>query len=213
MKEKILLSGILVQNTAASLREKCFEVICAETCGEALQILTEVIPQDASIGVGGSRTLDQLGFFERFNTGLYPNFIDRYEKGITSEAKREREILALGADVFVASCNAISRTGELVLIDGGGNRCAGMTFGPKKRIVVAGVNKIVRDLPTAMVRAQDTASVMNNLRFGTGNPCTVTGRCMNCASTTRICNITTILHRATPAGSVLVLLVKEDLGF
>jgi hypothetical protein len=213
MKERVQLNDILLQGTMASLREKGFEVVCADTCQEALNVLAEVIPSSASIGVGGSRTLDQIEFFSRFNVKHYPNFIDRYEKGISPETKREREILALSADVFVSSCNAVSRTGELVLIDGGGNRCGGMTFGPKKRIVVAGVNKIAQDLSAAMTRAHDTASVMNNLRFGTGNPCTATGRCMDCSSTKRICNITTILHRAIPAGSVLVLLVKEDLGF
>lgn len=213
MKEKIQLDGILLENTMAALRKKNYEVACMDTCQDTLTYLTTIIPREASIGVGGSRTLDQIGFFGTFHRQAYPNFIDRYETGIPAETKRDREILALGADVFVSSCNAISQTGELVLIDGGGNRCGGMTFGPKKRIVVAGVNKIALDLAAALSQAQNRAAVMNNLRFDTGNPCTATGRCMNCASTNRICNVTTILHRAIPAESVLVLLVREDLGF
>jgi len=213
MKEKILLNEILLETTMSALRKKNFDVVCADTPQDALRILTETIPQDSSIGVGGSRTLDQISFFDTFNVQHYPNYIDRYEAGISAETKREREISMLSADVFVSSCNGISQTGELVLIDGNGNRCGGMTFGPKKRIVVAGVNKIAADLSAAMSVAQNRASVMNNLRFDTKNPCTITGRCMNCASTNRICNVTTILHRAAPAGSILVVLVKEDLGF
>ena len=94
-----------------------------------------------------------------------------------------------------------------------GNRCGAMTYGPKKKIFIVGRNKITHDLPSAIQRAKDTASVLNNIRFNGNNPCTVSGKCMDCNSKDRICSVTTIIHRCQPPKSILVMLINEDLGF
>ena len=117
------------------------------------------------------------------------------------------------SDVFLCSVNAISQTGDLVLIDKWGNRNAALTFGPKKRIVIAGINKITPNLQTAIDRVKNKASILNNIRFNTQNPCMTIGKCCNCDREERLCSITTIISKSQPIKSIIVFLVKEELGF
>ena len=213
MNEKSSLTDIKVKQTAAALRRNFFQVYIAETAKDALDYLEKTIPADSSIGFGGSRTLEEIGFFDVFTKQRYPNLLDREDKTLSAEQKRLLQINALGADFFVSSCNAMTKTGELTFIDMWGNRCGGMTYGPKTRIVVASWNKITEDLLSALDRQKNTASVLNNIRFDTKNPCTVSGECSDCSSENRICGVTTVLHRSFPKESVHVIIVKEELGF
>ena len=213
MNEKSSLKDIIVTKTAAALRKNFFQVYIAETAKDALDYLEKTIPLDSSIGFGGSRTLEEIGFFDKFTKQKYPNLFDRNDKALSAEQKRLLQINALGADFFVSSCNAMTKTGELIFIDMWGNRCGGMTYGPKTRIVVASWNKITDDLLSALDRQKNTASVLNNIRFDTKNPCTVSGECSDCSSENRICGVTTVLHRSFPKESVHVIIVKEVLGF
>lgn len=210
-KEEQQKKELLLKETQKNLLQNGFSVKIAATNQEALSLLKqEILPND-TIGFGGSRTLEQIGFFDAFKN--YPNFIDRGALGLDDDEKLQRNKEALTANVFLSSVNAISTNGDLILIDKNGNRNAAATFGPKKRIFVIGWNKINHGLTNALYYAQNTAAVQNNLRFQTDNPCTITGRCMDCHSATRLCSVTTILSRSVPVHSVLVLFIKSDLGF
>lgn len=213
MKEREIRAEILAKKTAAALEKNFFEVSVVADSAGALSRLIEMIPPDSVIGYGGSRTLSQIGFDSHFKTGKYPNLINRDDPSLDHETKRKLQVQMLGADFFLSSCNALSIKGEIVLTDKWGNRCAGVTFGPAKRIIVVSWTKITGDLPSALQRDRDIASVENNIRFDTGNPCTVTGICSDCNSENRICGVTTILRRSFPAGSVHVIIITEDLGF
>jgi len=213
MNEKNRLKDLIISKTAQALRKNFFTVHVADSAKDALDYLLKTIPVDSSIGFGGSRTLEEIGFFDEFTKQKYPNLFDRNDKTLSVEQKRLLQLSALGADYFVSSCNAMTKTGELTFIDMWGNRCGGMTYGPKTRIVVASWNKITEDLISALDRQKNTASVLNNIRFDTKNPCTVTGECSDCSSDNRICGITTVLHRSFPKESVHVVIVKEELGF
>ncbi len=213
MNEKSSLKDIIIAKTAAALRKNFFTVHIAETAKDALDYLEKTIPCNSSIGFGGSRTLEEIGFFDLFTKQKYPNMFDRNDKTLSPEQKRLLQLNALGADFFVSSCNALSKTGELTFIDMWGNRCGGITYGPKTRIIVTSWNKITADLTSALNRQKNTASVLNNIRFDTENPCTVTGECSDCSSENRICGVTTVLHRSFPKESVHVVIVKEELGF
>lgn len=213
MSERDVHIDILVKRTGAALQKNFFEVSVVQNGAEALECLKKLIPSDALIGYGGSRTLSQIGFDEHFKKGGYPNLLNRDDLSLSEEEKHELQVKMLGADYFLSSCNALSQSGELVLTDKWGNRCAGMTFGPKRRIVVVSWTKICRNLTLALERDRNVASVLNNIRFNTGNPCTGTGECTDCSSENRICGVTTILRRSFPKKSVHVIIVKEDLGF
>lgn len=203
----------ILEKTKISLEKHNFEVINTKNKEEALEKLKEIINKDSIIGFGGSKSLEEIGFFEYFNTSNYPNLIDRNKPDISPEIKNELQKKALTSDFFLSSANGVSRTGELVLIDKWGNRNGAMTFGPKKRIFIIGKNKIKKNLEKAIKRAQDKAGVLNNIRFDTKNPCTKSGKCEDCESTERICCITTIIHRCQPPKSIIVVLVNENLGF
>lgn len=213
MDKKNNIDNLLLSNTIKSLKKHFFEVIYCENKADALEKIIDIININSTIGYGGSKTLEEIGFFDKFTINNYPNLIDRKNPDISPEKKKELQNKALTADYFLCSANAVSQTGELILIDKWGNRNAGMTYGPKNRIFVIGKNKIKPDLHKALDRAKNTASVLNNKRFETKNPCTKTGKCMDCESSERLCSITTIIHRCQPPQSITIILINEELGF
>lgn len=213
MKEIDLYNRKILEKTSENLKKNFFEVSIYSNRGEVINFLKDIIKKDSIIGYGGSRTLEEIGFFEYFNKKEFPNLIDRRDTNLTFEEKRELQIKSLSCDVFLCSANAISQTGELILIDKWGNRNAALTFGPKKRIVIAGVNKIEKDLESALNRAKNKAAVLNNIRFNTANPCVMSGKCCNCKNEESLCSVTTIISKCQPPKSIMVFLVNESLGF
>lgn len=204
---------ILLNIAREKFSKKGFRVEIFSTSAEAVNWLKNEINTTDIIGFGGSKTLEQIGFFETFNTTNYPNLLDRNIPNLTYEEKVNIWRKALTADVFLCSANGVSISGELILIDKNGNRNAGATFGPKKRIFVIGWNKLQKDFTSAMEYAKNVAAVQNNLRFKTDNPCTKAGKCMNCNTSDGLCFVTTTITNTVPAFPAILLIIKEDLGF
>lgn len=195
-----------------ALKANRFDASYLATGHEAVRQLLAMIPEDAVVGIGGSKTIETLGLAEllkdRGNTVLWHN-----EPGLTPEQSASYRHGQLSCDVFLASANAITLKGEIVNRDGVGNRVAAMIFGPQKVILVAGINKIVDNLEAAELRIRTVAAPLNNKRLNRPNPCVKTGVCMDCSSPTRICNVTTILSKRPSLTEMSVLLVGEELGF
>ncbi|MFZ5967447.1 MAG: lactate utilization protein [Bacillota bacterium] len=195
-----------------ALQKNRFNAVFHKTAQEALEQLLSMIPHDASVGIGGSWTLQQLGLVEKLeargNTVLC-----HHKPRLSPEEVLEVRRKQLTCDVFLTSTNAITQDGRLVNTDGTGNRVAAMIFGPKKVIVIAGANKIVKDLDEAEERIGTTAAPLNNKRLNRPNPCVSTGRCMDCQGPTRICNVTTVMHKRPSASDIHVLVVGEELGY
>jgi hypothetical protein len=118
----------------------------------------------------------------------------------------------LGADVYLTGANGLSLDGQMVNIDGTGNRVAAIAFGPKTVLVIAGMNKVMDTLEEAVRRARTVAAPLNQQRFQLDNPCTVTGTCADCKSATCICNQIIITRNCRPQGRIKFILVGEDLG-
>lgn len=197
---------ILVKN----LQSRHFEAYYCANKEEALQKALELIPNGASVGWGGTLTCQQIGLLEAVKNGDY-RAIDRE----TCKTDAEREQAAkdcLFSDVFLVSANGLSMDGQMVSIDGTGNRVAAIIYGPKTVLVVAGMNKVEDTLEDAIRRARTVAAPMNQQRFGLPNPCTATGTCANCKSETCICNQILITRNCRPAGRIKFILVGEDLG-
>lgn len=203
---------MLGERTVRALEGNGFSARYFETAQEAVEYLEGQIGPGLTVGVGGSITIRECGILPRLE-----------EKGCTildfKTAQDRREELAvrraqLSADVFMCSSNAILQSGQLYNVDGVGNRIAAMTFGPPRVYVLAGVNKIVRDLEEARNRVRlYTGPIINIHREKEKNPCAETGFCVNCTQPTRICTVE-VLHTKRPKFTEFtVLIVGEELGF
>ena len=179
---------------------------------EALGYVLQLIPKGATIGMGGSRTGMQLGLWEVLAERGHEMF-NHNQEGLSKEEKIAQRYKQLTCDVFLTGANAITLTGEIVNRDAFGNRVAAMMFGPKKVIIIAGTNKIVRDVAEADKRIKMYSAPMNVKRYEMPNPCLKTGECMDCNSPTRACNITTILSRRPPLTDIHIVILGENLGF
>lgn len=158
------------------------------------------------IGFGGCMTAKELALDERLaadNTLVWHWLVN----------DRATRLAARDTDVFILSANAVAATGELVNIDGTGNRLAASLYGPARVIYLVGKNKITPDLPAAMRRARDVASYKNACRFGKNTPCVAAGHCCDCNSPDRICNATLILERPCTGMEVEIIFIDEDMGY
>jgi hypothetical protein len=177
----------------------------------AVQKVLELMPHGSSISWGGSETLKESGLMDALDPNLY-NIIDR-DTAKTKEEQRELYGKICGCDFFLMSTNAITLDGELVNIDGRGNRVAFLCFGPENVIVLAGLNKLTPDLDAAIKRVQNVASPPNTIRLNRNTPCSVTGRCGDCYGAESICSSIVITRRSHIPNRIKVVLVGEELGF
>ena len=175
------------EKVVKALEKNNFKAYYVSDRAAATEKVFSLIPDGATVGVGGSWTLKELGIPEQLEKDGHTVY-DHNKAGLTMEesmALRRKELLC---DVFISGTNAVTLDGQLVNTDGSGNRVAAMSFGPQKVVVVIGVNKIVPDLDAAMERIELYAAPINNKRLDRPNPCTITGMCMDCQGATRISN-------------------------
>lgn len=196
----------------AALEKNGFEAVYVPTGAEALERLAAYAKPGMKVGFGGSMTLRGIGAQDRLRE-LGAEILDHNAPGL--EPARKLEILRaqLTCDLFVSGSNALTLEGEIVNVDGNGNRVAALSFGPRKTVVVVGVNKVVRDLDEAWDRIETRASPMNNRRLERPNPCVKAGTCQDCKGETRICRIYSVLERKPSLSDFTVMVVGESLGF
>lgn len=173
--------------------------------------ILQMIPEGSTIGIGGSISLGEIGLFTEIKERA-SQLINPSSKKLSPEEVLDLRKKALTCDVFLTGTNAVTENGELYNIDMAGNRVGAMAFGPRKTIVVAGVNKIVPDLEAARKRVKEWAAPMNSKRLGFENPCVQMGKCMDCSSPQRICNITVIIEKNPSSSDITVCLIGEELG-
>ena len=159
---------------------------------------------------GGSVSLDEVGLKEAVEEAGHD--LLRREKYVTPEEKRECFAKQTLADVFMMSTNAITLDGELVNIDGSGNRVACLSFGPTEVIVVAGMNKVVSNVEEGIARSRNFAASPNTVRLGCDTPCAKIGQCGNCLNDTICCQLVVTRASRVP-GRIKVILVGEELGY
>ena len=199
-----------------NLKKRNIEGYYAETSEEARRIALSMVEEGSVVSWGGSKTLDDTGLrqelFELEKAGKI-TIIDPYSQKDPDDSYEARR-QGLLADVYFLSTNAITIDGELANIDATGNRVAALTFGPKKVIVVAGLNKMTDNLEDAIKRVKEVACPKNAERLGKKTPCALTGHCCDCLLPTEtICaTIVTTRFNLNP-GRINVILVNEDLGF
>ena len=191
-----------------NIRARGFEFYNAATAEEAVQHVLEEV-QNTSVGIGGSTTVDQLGLYDRLAENNVVHW--HWKDGVKPEVYQA----AAEAEVYISGVNGIAETGELVNIDGKGNRVAALSYAVGKRLfLLAGTNKVCPDLASAIDRARNTAATKNLLRFPGKRPCTDTQRCWDCRSEDRGCCIMQILmFKPMQSKKVELILINEDLGY
>ena len=189
-----------------------FEAIYVPTKEEAVRELWKRFIPKQKIGVGGSVTIRGLGVLEKLEAQGY-TIHDHWKPGLSRENGLEIRKIQMTSDLFLTSANAITLGGELVNIDGIGNRVNSMTFGPGKVILVAGYNKIVEDVQEGIKRIKNVASPLNARRLNIDVPCAKVGKCVDCNSPNRICRVLVIHERKPSWTDILIILVGEELGF
>jgi len=195
-----------------ALTKNNFTATYVKTKQEAADKLLELIPTEATIGFGGSVTLNELDIVGKLEQRGNP-VMNTSKPGLSPQDIRAMRRQHFLADVYLSGTNAVTLGGELVNVDATGNRVGAMLFGPDKVFIVVGINKVVKDAAEAEDRVKLWASPPNNKRLGYPNPCAQTGVCMDCQGPTRICNITTIMHKRPRLTDVHVIVVGEEIGF
>ena len=209
MNENIVKRNrLLAQKVIKGLASRNMTGYYAEDRSAALAQALALIPENASVTMGGCMSAQEIGLVDAVKNGPY-NFIDRD----AFADKRAAMLAAYDADVFLSSVNAMTEDGELVNIDGNANRVSAIAQGPKQVIFIVGMNKVCADLDAAMKRARNVAAPINAQRFGLSTPCSKTGACMNCKSPDTICCQFLITRFSRHAGRIHVILVNDDLGF
>ena len=202
---------ITAQSIIKNLKKRNMQGFYCKTKEDALKKVLELIPEQSSIGYGGSVTLEQTGILNALKNGNY-KVIER-EKYNTPELQRELSGKIAMSDFFLMSTNAMSMDGELVNIDGRGNRVCYLIYGPQNVIVVAGWNKIETDLEGAIKRARNVAAPPNCIRLNKNTPCIKNGHCNDCFSPDCICSQFVVTRRSSVPDRIKVILVGENLGY
>ncbi len=183
---------------------------CPDKESAKAKVLELIGPNKKVVTYGGSMSLDEVGLKEAVEEAGHD--LLRREKYVTPEEKRECFAKQTLADVFMMSTNAITLDGELVNIDGSGNRVACLSFGPNEVIVVAGMNKVVSNVEEGIARSRNFAAPPNTVRLGCDTPCAKIGQCGNCLNDTICCQIVVTRASRVP-GRIKVILVGEELGY
>ncbi len=195
-----------------NLRKRDFAASYFPTIDAVNRSIIKTIPQSASVGVPGSVTIRELGIIgklkERGN-----RVVEHWKRGLTEKTDREVRHEEACADYYLTSANAITREGDIINIDGVGNRVAAMIYGPQNVFVIVGYNKVVCSVDEGIRRSKEIAGVMNAKRVDAKTPCATTGICVDCNAKQRICRVTSIIQYRPWQTNIEVFLVNQHLGF
>ncbi|SHK10757.1 Uncharacterised ACR, YkgG family COG1556 [Clostridium cavendishii DSM 21758] len=200
------------ERVIASLEKNNMNGYLVRSKDELLKKIEELIKDGDTVGCGGSMTLFETGIIDYLRSGKY-NFLDRYKDNLTKDDIKKIYRQAFFADAYFSSTNAITENGELYNVDGTGNRVAALLYGPEKIIIVAGLNKIVKNVEEAIARTKDIVAPANAKRLNRKTPCAKVGYCVECQSEDRICCEYTLIRRQTISNRIHVIFISENFGY
>ncbi len=207
---------VRLRRTIDHLIANNFTVHYAKNGKTACRTILDMLSRDDLVGIGDSATIRQIGLLKELETAGIMT-LNPFSRKLTTDAskrasryKMSRDILA--SDVFITGANAVTVDGKIVNMDAVGNRVAAMIFGPKRVFIVVGKNKIVKNVDAALHRLRNVIAPCHATTKEFGTPCVQTGRCSDCSSKSRICNVTTILEKRPWQTDTVVFLIDEDLG-
>jgi L-lactate utilization protein LutB len=195
-----------------ALEDRHFEADYFEEIPQAVEKVFSLIPKEHVISWGGSMTAKAMNLYEEAEKRGY-KLINR-DAAKTPEEKTELMRQGLLCDTYLMGTNALSEDGQLVNVDGFGNRVAALCYGPRQVIVVTSMTKVVKTLDDAIARARNIAAPLNGQRFPDNKtPCSINGTCKDCKNASSICSHIVITRLCRPAGRIKVILLGQDLGF
>ncbi len=204
-----------IEKVLENLKKNNMEAYYVETKAEVIPLLDKLMAEGESVAVGGSMSLFECGVIDYLRGGRY-EFFDRYaENADVPEIYRK----TFGADNYLCSTNALTETGELINCDGNANRIAAIAFGPKSVIMVAGINKIVKNIEEGVQRIKKEAAPKNCVRLSCDTYCSKKGVCVSeksfkgCDGDDRICADWLISSRQRVKGRIKVIIVGENAGY
>jgi hypothetical protein len=202
----------IIDRAVKSLKTRQFDVLSFKKREDLVRAILQQVMPGMTVGLGGSVGLRELGLPDLLKEkGVL--LLDTWQEGLTSQEVLDLRLRQLTCDLFLSGINALTEKGEIVNMDGIGNRIGAITFGPGKVILVAGVNKIVPDIESALQRIKRVAAPMNARRMGLPLPCAETGHCHDCQSDMRICRVLSIMERRPSTTDITIYLVAEELGY
>lgn len=181
-------------------------------CASAVKLADELTPQNAVVSFGGSMSLSESGVMDMLKNRSDIRLIDRSKANSPQQIKQMYRD-SFSSDVYFMSTNAITLDGELINIDGNGNRVAALIYGPDKIVMIVGMNKLVSTVEDGMNRVRNIAAPANGVRLDKQTPCAITGFCHDCLSPECMCSHTVITRRCYTPGRMHVILVGETLGY
>ena len=202
------LGNTMIKN----FKKRNIEAFYCEDSASAVALAMELMKDGGTVGKGGTETIREVGLLDAVKSAEHLTFIDR-EVAKTPEEKKQIYFQTLQCDYFLMSSNAITVDGELINIDGNGNRLSALIYGPKHVIIVAGMNKVTVDVESAYKRVKTLACPPNAVRLNRNTPCGKTGKCGDCLSPDCFCNQIVVTRRSGHAGRIKVFLVGEELGY
>lgn len=201
-----------ISNVIKALENNNMNGYLVKSKEELFRKIDELVDEGSKVACGGSMTLFETGVIEYLRKDRF-EFLDRYEEGLNQDQIREIYLDSFRADAYFTSTNAITEEGELYNVDGNGNRVAAMMFGPKKVIIIVGVNKIVKDINEAVNRNRSISAPANCNRLKKNTPCTKVGYCVECNSEERICCEYTVIKRQMKKERIHVIFLMDELGY
>ena len=201
-----------MKRAVEKLKAHDFEALSVKTKEEAVKEIWKFVRPETTVGVGGSVTVRELGVIDRLKANGNTVY-DHWVPGLSKEDSIKIRKSQMTSDLFLSSINAVTLNGELVNIDGIGNRVNSTVFGPGKVILILGFDKIVEDVREAIERTKNVAAPINARRLNIDVPCAKLGKCVDCNSPNRICRVIVIHERKPSLTDMLIILVGEELGF
>jgi len=222
-KNKAVILEKRVSKVIENLQKNNMLAFYVQSKEEVISKIKKLIKEGDTVGVGGSATLSECGVLALLRNGKY-NFLDRYKEGLSREEIHNIFIQSFAADAYLCSSNAITENGELYNVDGNSNRVAAILYGPKSVIMIAGINKIVKDIDEAVVRVKKLAAPANCSRLGSNTYCNAKGECQafllenpnmtsGCESPARICCNYVVSAKQRHKDRIKVIIVGEELGY
>ena len=209
--ENVVKANEIIGNDAVkALKRRGFEAEYVPTGADALRRIVEIIPVSASVGIPGTVTVRDIGALEALKER--GNIVYQHWGKMTPAETREARFKENEADVFLTSANALTRDGQIINIDGTGNRVAGMAWGNGLVLFVIGINKLSFSLEDGIKRAQ-AATIPNAIRQNVETACVKAGHCVHCLNEDSMCRAILILNQAVKGRKYHVIIVGEDLGY
>ena len=212
MNPKNTYMETLANTIIKNMKERQIEACYCKTKEEAVKKAESYLTKGATVSFGGSVTLNECGMMDALKSNPDITLLDR-SLAKTQEEREEILHKALSCDFYFMSSNAVTTDGKLVNTDGTGNRTAALIYGPKNVIILAGMNKVVKDEAAGIARIHEKAAPPNCIRLERKTPCAITGVCGDCQSPDCICCETVITRRSSVPNRIKVILIGEELGY